>query len=122
MKVLYVEPLKKPRVIDTSLRALDIYELLNTDIYERCWFFEDDVCLLCDEIGWYHDYQMLNRHIRNAVIKGPFILCCEEDYEYKGLKDEYIIKYMEMFEKPEYFMIIGKDVFYFYVEDSDGFI
>lgn len=113
MKVLMIEPGKKPRMaeIDGSLEGMKkVVEGYIQAIYP----FEDPVALICNEEGKILDLPF-NRALRDEdgdiydIVLGTFFLCSAppDSDSFKDLSDELIEKYTQMFCHPEIFIKVN---------------
>ena len=110
MKVLFVEPMKEPRVveIDHSLKTL---QNLVGGLIQALYPWEDEVAILCDDEGKFK-HSMLNRVLEDEdgevydVIAGNFLIVGLTKDNFGSLSDEYIIKYRKKFYKTELFLRI----------------
>ena len=115
MKVVIVEPNKKPEVREIG-SGLEAMQAVVGGLIEAVYPFEDPVALVCNEEGKINGLP-LNRCLRDAdgkiidVIAGPFFLCgAPSDSEsFTSLTDEQIEAYMKCFAVPEVILsICGK--------------
>lgn len=113
IKVLKVEPRKKPEVveIDDGLSSLQ-HEV---DGYiEVCYPFDDDyACIVLNEEGKLGGYEP-NRAILDGneivdIVFGTFLVVGMNNDEdtFVSLTDEQVKTYTEMYEKPEMFMMVN---------------
>lgn len=121
MRVLVIEPLKKPEVrdIDSGLKSLqDIVDGIIQFIYP----FDDEVSVICND-----EAKLLGMTLNRAlfdedgeiydIIAGNMIVAgISNDGEMIGLSDELIDKYYKHFEFPERFGRIGDRIVRIYVE------
>jgi len=117
MKIIVVEPQKKPAVqeIDAGLEA--IQKIVGGSI-EAVYPFEEPVALICNEEGKLLNLPM-NRALRDGdgnvydIISGTFFLCAAppDSDRFAGLTDQQAKTYMEWFAMPEMFLNVGGDLF-----------
>ena len=115
IKVLLVEPFRKPKMITIENNYQAISEIICGDVDEYMPF-EDDVALLCNaggkrlslsashivtdiETGMFFNIRLETG--KTELIYGSFILVgsSEFDTEYHSLDDNLIDKYMDLFSK-----------------------
>ena len=109
MKVLLVEPMEKPRVVEIDQSLASMQELVGGDI--ACTYpWEDDLVGLvhCDDaiaLGY-----PLNRMLKDEdgniydVVPGTFFICGLTSDSFGSLSDELAEKYSELFQYPEMHM------------------
>ena len=108
MKVLLVEPMEKPRVVEIDHSLESMRELVGGDI--ACTYPWDDLVGLvhCDDaitLGY-----PLNRMLRDEdgniydVVPGSFFICGLTSDSFGSLPDELAAKYGELFRFPEMYM------------------
>ena len=109
MKVLLVEPMEKPRVVEIDQSLASMQELVGGDI--ACTYpWEDDLVGLvhCDDaiaLGY-----PLNRMLKDEdgniydVVPGTFFICGLTSDSFGSLSDELAEKYSELFQYPEMYM------------------
>ena len=111
MKVLVIEPEKRPRVkeIQSGLRSL---QLQVGGMIEAVYPFEDEVAIICNEEGKLIGLP-LNRALRNEdgevydIIFGTFLVVGLTEENFGSLSEEQIERYRKRFYHPELFMNIG---------------
>ena len=103
MKVLFVEPLKPPRIkeIDGTLEAM--HALVHGDLIEAVYPFSDPVALVCSETGKLDNLQP-NRVVGSDIIFGPFFMCGLGAEDFTGLTPDLIDKYTALFAAHEVFI------------------
>lgn len=116
MKVIVVEPQKKPVVqdIDPGLEAMQ--KIVGGSI-EAVYPFEEPVALICNEEGKLLNLP-LNRALRDDdgavydIISGTFFLCAvpPDSDRFESLSDQQMKTYMERFAVPEMFLNVGGDL------------
>ena len=117
MKVIVVEPRKKPVVqdIDPGLEAMQ--KIVGGSI-EAVYPFEDPVALICNEEGKLLGLPM-NRALRDDdgavydIISGTFFLCAAppDSDRFESLSDQQMKMYMDRFAMPEMILNVGGDLF-----------
>ena len=117
MKVVIVEPQKKPEVreIGDSLEAM---QKIVGGLIEAVYPFDAPVALICNEEGKLLDLP-LNRALRDDagevydIISGTFFLCAAptDSDHFAGLTDQQVKTYLEQFSMPEMFLDVGGDLF-----------
>lgn len=113
MKVIIVEPQKAPytKEIEDSLRARQ--EIVGGFIEVHKLFSDDDVVVICNEDGKLQNLPM-NRVLRDDdghiydVLVGTFIVIRLnlDKGEFVSLTEKQEKKYLEYYQKPEYFRIV----------------
>lgn len=112
IRVVYVEPGKPAEVRDVDPSLQGLYKLLDTDMIECVYPFEEPVCLICDENGKIHS-RPLNRALRDEagdiydVVAGPFIVCGIEDGDFVSLSLEEQVKLQKHYLRAEGFLLLG---------------
>ncbi len=108
IRVLLVEPGKKPRLV-TVERTLENLQGLVGGYIQVVYPWEDRAGLVCDEDGIANG-KPLNRALVDEdgnpydVIKGPFFICGLGEEDFCSLSDEQAEKYAERFRWPEMFL------------------
>lgn len=102
MKVLYIEPMEEPRVIETDLSLDSIHELVHGEVFEAVYPWDDYCALLCSETGKL-DLLTPNRIVGNDIIAGPFLIVGLGEEDFCELPEPLIEKYSELFACPEFF-------------------
>ena len=111
MKVLKIEPNKKPEVKDI-LEGLESLQQEVEGYIEVVYPFEDPVGLVVNEEGKINGME-LNRALRDEdgnlydIIAGPFLVVGLTEDDFCSLSDEMLEKYSKLYEKPEIFMNLG---------------
>jgi len=109
IRVLYVEPLKEPVVIEIEDDLRRMQELVGGPI-EEFMPYEDDVAIICNEEGKMNG-MALNRAIEDDkgflhdIIAGPFFVAYApiESETFLSLPEDLEEKYRRKFESPEIF-------------------
>lgn len=100
MRVVYVEPNKPPyeaEILDTLEAEQKAVGGLIEPVY-----MEDGCCLVGNEEAKLIGMEG-NRHIpgTSSIMAGPFFICGTTTEDFRGLTDEEVEKYMELFAEPE---------------------
>lgn len=100
MRVVFVEPMKAPVVAEVRNNLAGLQQAVDGLIEPV--YFEDGTVLVCNEEGKLNGMQG-NRRIGDGrtVIAGPFFICGDDGENFKGLTDEEVEKYMNVFKEPE---------------------
>ena len=117
MRVIVVEPKKKPMVQDISPDLESMQKIVGGPI-QAIYPFEEPVALICNEDGKLLNLP-LNRALRDDegnvydIISGTFFLCAapSDSDHFAGLTDQQVKTYMERFAMPEMFLDVGGDLF-----------
>lgn len=117
MRVIVVEPKKKPMVQDIGSDLKSMQKIVGGSI-EAVYPFADSVALICNEEGKLLNLP-LNRALRDDdgevydIISGTFFLCAAppDSEHFESLTDQQVKTYMERFAMPEMFLDVGGDLF-----------
>ena len=117
MRVIVVEPKKKPMVQDIGSDLESTQKIVGGSI-EAVYPFADSVALICNEEGKLLNLP-LNRALRDDegnvydIISGTFFLCAAppDSEHFESLTDQQVKTYMERFAMPEMFLDVGGDLF-----------
>ena len=117
MKVVVVEPKKKPMVQDIS-SDLESMQRIVGGFIQAIYPFEEPVALICNEEGKLLNLP-LNRALRDDkgnvydIISGTFFVCAAppDSNHFAGLTDQQVKTYMEWFAMPEMFLNVGSELF-----------
>ena len=117
MKVVVVEPQKKPVVRDIDPGLESMQKIVGGSI-EAVYPFDDPVALICNEAGKLLNLP-LNRALRDDdgnvydIVSGTFFVCAAPPASdrLEGLTDQQVKTYMERFAMPEMFLNVGGDLF-----------
>lgn len=107
IKVVYVEPGKKPVVKEIGTDLVSLQQAVNGPI-EVYAPFSDPVCIVCNEEGKLTGLP-LNRGIYDEngklieIIAGSFFICDDSGEDFASLPEEQLERYCKMFEAPETF-------------------
>lgn len=102
MRVVYVEPNKPPYMAEIE-HTLEAEQKAVQGLIEVVYPHNgDDVCFICNEEGKLIGMEG-NRtiHDGNTILAGPFFICGLTEDDFRGLTDEEVTKYMEVFKEPE---------------------
>lgn len=114
MKVIAVEPGKKPYMIEIP-NGLESLQREVGGYIEAVYPYEDSVALVCDEEGKIKGKE-LNRAIRDEegyiadIIAGRFLVVGLGEEDFTSVPEELQAKYMELFEYPEAFTKIDDKI------------
>ena len=117
MRVIVVEPKKKPMVQDVGSDLESMQKIVGGSI-EAIYPFEKPVALICNEEGKLLNLP-LNRALRDGdgevydIISGTFFVCAAppDSDHFAGLSDQQAKTYLERFSVPEMFLNVGGDLF-----------
>ena len=117
MRVIVVEPKKKPMVQDISSDLESMQKIVGGPI-QAIYPFGEPVALICNEEGKLLNLP-LNRALRDDagnvydIISGTFFLCAAppDSDHFAGLIDQQVKTYLEQFSMPEMFLNVGGDLF-----------
>ena len=104
MRVLYIEPVKPPRILDID-HTLDAMQSLVGGSIEAVYPWPEDYCaLVCNEDGIALGLPY-NRVLEDYdIIKGPFFICGIGVEDFTDLSEELIEKYRKKFAASEIFL------------------
>ena len=108
IKVLYVEPMSEPRIMEVESTVKSLQSLVGGYI-QALYPWEDEVAVLCDDEGKFKHY-LLNRAIETDkgeiydVIAGNFLIVGLRSNNFASLSAEHIVKYRKKFSNPEVFI------------------
>ena len=109
IKVLLVEPMEEPKLIEIEHTLENLQELVGGDL-QAVYPWEDPVAVIvCDDDGKYKGY-IANRILADEdgkpydLICGPFFICGLTTENFGSISDELAKKYTEMFRFPEMFL------------------
>ena len=117
MRVIVVEPKKKPMVQDIGSDLESMQEIVG-GLIEAVYPFDEPVALIANEEGKLLNLP-LNRALRDDegnvydIISGTFFLCAAppDSDHFAGLTDQQVKTYMKRFAMPEMFLNVGGDLF-----------
>ena len=99
IKVLIVEPTKKPRVAEIE-NTLAAEQKIVEGYIEACYPFADEIAIICNEEGKLSGMQG-NRRLGKDIIAGPFFIVGEDGDEFRSLTDEETKENLKRFAEPE---------------------
>ena len=103
MKVLIIEPHKRPRRADIPHTLEEMQRIVGGDI-QAIYPFDDPVAIVYDDESKIKGYE-LNRYISGVdIIAGTFFICGLDVEDFTDLPDNMAEKYEKMFLKPEIFI------------------
>ena len=117
MRVIVVEPKKKPMVQDIG-SDLESMQKIVSGLIEAVYPFDEPVALICNEEGKLLNLP-LNRALRDDegnvydIISGTFFVCAAppDSDHFAGLTDQQVKTFIERFDMPEMFLNMGGDLF-----------
>ena len=117
MRVIVVEPKKKPMVQDIDAGLESMRKIVGGSI-QAIYPFDEPVALICNEEGKLLNLP-LNRALRDDagnvydIISGTFFVCAAppDSDRFEGLTDQQVKTYIERFATPEMFLNMGGDLF-----------
>ena len=117
MRVIVVEPKKKPMVRDIDAGLESMQKIVGGPI-EAVYPFDEPVVLICNEEGKLLNLP-LNRALRDDegtvydIISGTFFLCAAppDSDHFAGLTDQQVKTYLEQFSMPEMFLNVDSELF-----------
>ena len=117
MRVIVVEPKKKPMVRDIDAGLESMQKIVGGPI-EAVYPFDGPVALICNEEGKLLNLPQ-NRALRDDVgnvydiISGTFFVCAAppDSDRFEGLTDQQVKTYIERFATPEMFLNVGGEMF-----------
>ena len=117
MRVIVVEPKKKPMVQDIG-SDLESMQKIGGGSIQAVYPFDQPMALICNEEGKLLNLP-LNRALRDDegnvydIISGTFFLCAAppDSDRFAGLTDQQVKTFMERFDMPEMFLNVGSELF-----------
>ena len=117
MRVIVVEPRKKPMVQDIGSDLESMQKIVGGPI-QAVYPFDEPVALICNEEGKLLNLP-LNRALRDDegnvydIISGTFFVCAAppDSDRFTSLTDQQVKTYMERFAMPEMFLNVGGALF-----------
>ena len=104
MKVLLIEPMEQPRVVEIDHTLGELQRLVGGCIAATYPWDEDYVALVCNDNGIAEGLQP-NRMLEDYdIILGSFFICGLGEEDFTSIPDELIEKYTEKFRWPELFL------------------
>ena len=108
IRVLLIEPLEKPRLIEIDHTLENLQELVGGDI-QAVYPWDDPVALVCDDDGKAKGYPA-NRMLVGEngepydLVVGTFFICGLTTEDFGSISEELAEKYTELFRYPEVLM------------------
>lgn len=102
MKVLYIEPLRSPRLINIDPSLESIRAAIHCQWIEAADLLPDAV-LICDEEGKLNGSQP-NRIVEGDLVFGSFLIAGLGEDDFTDLSQPLIEKYTEKYKYPEVFI------------------
>lgn len=119
MKILIVEPMKKPYVKEIKDDLYSLQAVVGGLIQPLYPFPRDNVALVCNDEGKMLGMP-LNRALRDPktgeiwdVIAGTFFIVGTERNEFVSLTDAQVRKYSALYQRPEMFLKMGDRILVF---------
>ena len=103
MRILIVEPGKRPRAADIP-HTLKAMQSVVGGLISTVYPWEDPVVLVCDDEGLLKDYELNRQVSKDVIIAGTFFICGLAEDDFADLPDEYMEKYERLFRYPEVFV------------------
>ena len=103
MRILIVEPGKRPRVADIP-HTLKAMQSVVGGLISTVYPWADPVALVCDDEGLLKDYELNRQVSKDVIIAGTFFICGLAEDDFADLPDEYMEKYERKFRYPEIFV------------------
>ena len=100
MKIVYVEPNRKPFVSEIE-HKLDAEQQAVKGYIEVIYIGDNDVCLVGNEEAKLMGMEGNRRIGESTIIAGPFFAVGLTEDDFRSLSDEEASKYMEVFKNPE---------------------
>ena len=114
MRVIIVEPNKRPRIADIECSLESMQKVVGGYI-EAIYLYEEPVALVCNEEAKLEGLP-LNRALRDAdgdvvdIIAGTFFIAGLTEDDFGSLSDEHAELFLARFERPEQFLLFGNKV------------
>lgn len=115
MKVLMVEPMMAPYTTELN-NTLDNLQKAVDGYIQVLYPFDDSACIICNEEGKLTGLP-LNRAVRDDsgeiydILAGTFIITGLTEDDLCSLSDSQLDEYTRLFQHPETFMKIGREIF-----------
>ena len=104
MKILYIEPLRPPRIVEIDHTLDEMRRLVDGDI--ACTYPWDDPVGLVHNDNAIAEGKPFNRVLENYdIVRGPFFLAGLGPEDFTDLAPNLIDKYAEKFRYPEVFLL-----------------
>lgn len=114
MKVLMVEPMKAPYTTELNNSLENLQKAVDGYI-QVLYPFDDSACIICNEEGKLTGLP-LNRTVRNEsgeiynIISGNMVITGLTEDDFCSLSDSQLDEYTRMFQHPETFIKIGREI------------
>jgi hypothetical protein len=108
MKVLFIEPLKPPRLIDTP-HTLDAFNTLVEGAI-ACTYPWDDLIGLVHNDNAIAEGARPNRVVEGQIVYGPFFLTGLGEEDFTDIPEGLVDKYSKLFAAPEVFIPAGDHI------------
>ena len=114
MKVLMIEPMKAPYSTELNNSLENLQKAVDGYI-QVLYPFDDAACIICNEEGKLTGLP-LNRAVRDDngeiydVITGSFVIAGLTEEDFCSLSDSQLEQYTKLFQHPETFMKIGREI------------
>ena len=114
MKVLMVEPMKAPYTTELNNSLENLQKAVDGYI-QVLYPFDDSACIICNEEGKLTGLP-LNRAVRNEsgeiydIISGNMVITGLTEDDFCSLSDSQLDEYTRMFQHPETFIKIGREI------------
>ena len=114
MKVLMVEPMKAPYTTELN-NSLESLQKAVDGYIQVLYPFDDSACIICNEEGKLTGLP-LNRAVRNEsgeiydIISGNMVITGLTEDDFCSLSDSQLDEYTRMFQHPETFIKIGREI------------
>lgn len=106
--------MQKPEILEIGSGLKSMQDTVG-GLIETAYPYDEQVCIICNEEG--KNLKLpLNRAIKDKdgkiidIIAGDFFICDCSGENFKSLSDEQIQRYAMLFEKPECFYKVGKEI------------
>lgn len=116
IRVLMVEPGKRPYVTEIGTSLEDIYVALDCEIFETLYPVSDMIVIVCDEEGKLNG-SVPNRAVYDDegdmvdIVFGKFFICDCSGERFASLPDDMLEKYNKEFLRPEYFVRVTGNLY-----------
>lgn len=101
MRVVYVEPNKPPYIAEVE-HTLEGEQKAVKGLIEAVYFEDSEACIICNEEAKLIGMEG-NRRVGDnfTIIAGPFFVCGTTEDDFRGLTDEEVTIYMDLFKEPD---------------------
>ena len=118
VQMLYIQPGKRPELIDTDQDLETLQELVGGNIECVYPWLDQNVAVICNEDGKFNEYCKPNRALKYKdcdpetdtpekiydIVFGSFMIAaCGQDGDFKSLSDKEVDFFMKRFYSPELF-------------------